>query len=116
MHPTLDSDLLIMPDPIYSINYDLVDVVVMFGFGVAGYLMKKFEYDLAPLVLAYVLGPLFEDALQQSLNLSGGNFAIFFTRPIAAVGLILALLIIISSIVPWVARTRSMIRVEEGIE
>jgi putative tricarboxylic transport membrane protein len=100
----------------YSINYNVTDVLVMFSFGVAGYLMKRFEYDLAPLVLAYVLGPLFEDALQQTMNLSNGSFAIFLTRPIAAAGTIIAFLLVISSIVPWVTKKKSKMKIKEEIE
>ena len=51
--------------------------------GLVGFLMKKFDYEPAPLVLAYILGPLFEDNLRRSLNIYGGDFSIFFRRPIS---------------------------------
>jgi len=54
----------------------------MIFFGVLGYLMKKFTYDGAPLVLAMVLGPLLDNSLRQSLLMSGGSAMIFLTRPI----------------------------------
>lgn len=56
----------------------------MLGFGVFGHLAEKFGYSLAPLVLAFVLGPLMETSLRQSLILSQGDFTIFITRPISA--------------------------------
>jgi len=56
----------------------------MWIFGILGYLMKKFGYEGAPLVLAMVIGPMMEEALRQSLILSMGSAAIFFTRPISA--------------------------------
>jgi putative tricarboxylic transport membrane protein len=55
-----------------------------------GYFMQKFGFEPAPLALAYVLSPMLETALRQSLNISGGNFSIFFSRPISLVALVLA--------------------------
>jgi putative tricarboxylic transport membrane protein len=68
----------------YSINNSVGDGIVMWVFGVLGYLMKKFNYEGAPLVLAMVIGPMMEEAMRQSLILSTGSAAIFFTRPISA--------------------------------
>jgi len=80
----------------YAINHSLVDVGLMLFFGVLGYLMRKFEYEGAPLVLAFVLTPIFDDALRQSLILSGGSFTIFFIRPISGACLILALVLLVT--------------------
>ena len=90
----------------FSINYAVMDVLIMIVFGVVGYLMKKFAYEGAPLVLAYVLGPLLEMSLRQSLTMSDGNFSIFFTRPISAVGIGVALVLVISPLLPWVGRKK----------
>jgi putative tricarboxylic transport membrane protein len=92
----------------YSINYSVMDVLIMIVFGVFGYLMRKFEYEGAPLVLAYVLGPLLEMSLRQSLTMSDGNFSIFFTRPISAVGIGIALLLVISPFLPWLGKRPAM--------
>jgi putative tricarboxylic transport membrane protein len=67
----------------YSINNSSSDVIIMILFGIAGYLMKKYDYEAAPLVLALVLGPIFENALRQSLIMAHGSFSIFITRPIS---------------------------------
>ncbi len=90
----------------YSIDYLRIDMVIMCIFGVVGYLMKKFHYDMAPLILAYVLAPIIEDTLLQSLTLSGGSFAIFLVRPIAAVCLGIALLLVLTALLPWLRRNR----------
>ena len=81
---------------VYSVNNSRVDVYLMVLFGAVGYLMQKLGYEPAPLALAYVLGPILETALRQSLTMSGGSFAIFVTRPIAGVSMavVLALLVI----------------------
>jgi len=73
---------------------DMHDVWLMLIFGVVGYLMRKLDYPMAPAVLAIVLGPLAEPALRQSLLISGGSFSIFFTRPYAAVIIVIAILLI----------------------
>lgn len=90
----------------YVINNSVVDVAIMFIFGVIGYLMRKFEYEPAPLVLAYVLTPLLENALRQSLILSGGSFGIFMVRPISAGCLAIAAALLLSSLLPMIRRKR----------
>jgi putative tricarboxylic transport membrane protein len=76
----------------YSVHNAMIDVWYMLIFGVIGYAFKKLDYPLAPLVLALVLGDLAENALRQSLIMSQGSLAIFFTRPISAVITAVALL------------------------
>jgi putative tricarboxylic transport membrane protein len=76
----------------YSLQNSLFDVWVALTFGVLGYLMKRFDYPAAPLVLALVLGPLLEMSLRQSLQISHGSLAIFVTRPGSAVLLAIGIL------------------------
>jgi putative tricarboxylic transport membrane protein len=78
----------------YSLNNNVGDVIIMGIFGVVGFLMKKFQFEPAPLVLALVLGPMLEDNLRQSLLISGGSFATFFNRPLSAFFLIVSLAIL----------------------
>ena len=72
------------------------DMLIMLVFGAIGYLMKKFDYEMAPLVMGLVLGPLVEKTFRISMIMSDGSFLIFFHRPISAVLLGLALLTLIS--------------------
>ncbi len=81
----------------YTLNNNWADVVVMGIFGVVGYLMKRFNIEAAPLVLALILGPLLEDHLRRSLLISKGSFLIFVTRPISASFMIVSILILASS-------------------
>ena len=67
----------------YAVNDRMLDIWYMLLFGVVGYVFKKLDYPLAPLVLALVLGDLAENALRQSLIMSQGSLIIFFTRPIS---------------------------------
>jgi putative tricarboxylic transport membrane protein len=70
------------------------DCWVMFAFGVLGWLMKRYDWPAAPMVLGLVLGPLFENTLRQSLTLSHGSGMIFLSRPISAVLIACAVLAI----------------------
>jgi putative tricarboxylic transport membrane protein len=79
--------------------------------GVFGYLMKKFNYEGAPLILAMVLGPMMENALRQSLMISRGSFLIFFTRPIS---LILFGTAIILLLLPILGKFRRKVAMAEG--
>jgi putative tricarboxylic transport membrane protein len=90
----------------YSVSHSTFDLYLMILFGAVGYLMRKFGYESAPLVLAFVLGPMLEQSLRQSLLISGGSFAIFVTRPISGLALGAALLLLLSNCVPYVRRYR----------
>jgi putative tricarboxylic transport membrane protein len=76
---------------VYSQANSVEDCWLLAGFGLLGWLMKRYDWPAAPMVLGLVLGPLFETALRQSLTLSHGSFAIFVARPISAVLLAVAL-------------------------
>ncbi len=77
---------------VFATDNNLADVWVMVIFGIIGYVMRKMGYPAAPMVLALVLGPMVEMSLRQSLTISHGNVAIFFTRPISAVLSLFAIL------------------------
>jgi len=88
----------------YTSSNASFDLILMAVFGVLGYLMKKFGYEAAPLVLAVVLGPIMEANFRQSLVMSQGSFLIFFSRPISGITFGIAALLLISTIVPFVKR------------
>jgi putative tricarboxylic transport membrane protein len=81
----------------YSINYSVADVIIMTIFGITGYILRKYDYEVAPMILAYILGPLMERSFRQSLMMSDGKFSIFIERPISAVALGIAVLLLLSS-------------------
>jgi putative tricarboxylic transport membrane protein len=93
----------------YSLNNSVMDLLIMIFFGVVGYLLRKFGYEVAPLVLAFVLGPIMETSLRQSLIISKGSFKIFIDRPIALAGILLSILVFSSSILPWFRGKREVI-------
>jgi len=77
------------------------DVFLMILFGVIGYVMRKFEYEPAPLILGFILGDILEESLRRSLIMADGNFLIFFKRPISATFLGLTVLLLISNLIPF---------------
>jgi len=93
---------------VYTVSTNVWDVIVMLAFGGLGYLMKKFEYEPMPLVLAFVLGRLAEESIRQSLLLSRGSVTIFLVHPIAAGFLGAALLVVLLPLV--VPRLRTALR------
>ncbi len=88
----------------YSVNNSMFDVWMMVGFGLLGYAMKKLKYPIVPLILAMVLGNLVEKSLRQALVLSAGSFDVFYTRPITAVFLLIALLAYCSPLIRMALR------------
>jgi putative tricarboxylic transport membrane protein len=86
----------------YAVHSSMLDIWYMLLFGVIGYVFKKLDYPIAPLVLALVLGDLAETALRQSLIISQGSLAIFFSRPIAgAITAVALFFFILPAITPW---------------
>jgi len=95
----------------YAVHNSMIDIWYMLIFGVIGYVFKKLDYPLAPLVLALVLGDMAENALRQSLIMSQGSVAIFFARPIS--GLITAVAVfffIMPVLTPWWRKMRGVPR------
>ena len=96
----------------YSLNSTTFDILIMIVFGMIGYWMRKTDYEGAPLVLALVLGNLFENALRQSLMLSDGSFLIFLNRPIAAIFFWIAVALLLFPLLPWLKQRRPAVGVE----
>ena len=94
----------------YSVHSSMLDVWYMLIFGVIGYVFKKLDYPLAPLVLALVLGDLAENALRQSLIMSQGSVLIFFNRPISgAISAVALFFFALPLITPWWRRLRARV-------
>jgi len=81
----------------YSINNSIFDILIMIFFGVVGYVLRKFQYEEAPLLLAFILGPMLEQAFRQSLIMSNGHLSIFFLRPISLGALALSISLFVST-------------------
>jgi putative tricarboxylic transport membrane protein len=98
---------------VYCSSNNVFDVYVMIGFGILGYLMRKTGYEPAPLVLAFVLGPMLENNLRKALILSQGDLTTFVSRPISAVCLAVAAVLLISPLLPALRRKREAVALDE---
>ncbi len=92
----------------YSPRNTLFDVWVALVFGVLGFVMKKRRWPLAPLILGFVLGDMFERALRQSLSLGSGSPVIFFSRPISAI-------LLVATVISTVGLVRVLRRVPKPV-
>lgn len=99
--------LLIVLAGAYSVNNDFVDMVIVIVFGLIGWLMKKTGFDPGPLVLAFVLGPILEQAFRQSMLLSHGSAGIFLSRPISGTLIVVIMLMILLSVLVPLLKRRS---------
>jgi putative tricarboxylic transport membrane protein len=99
---------------VFSLNYSSVEVALMIGFGVFGYLARKFQFEMAPLVLAIVIGPMMENNLRLALTISQGDPWIFIQKPISAVFIIVSVVLLISPFIPWLGKRRK--KLQEKVE
>ncbi len=90
----------------YSVSNSTMDVWIMLVMGGVGYGLRKFGFDLAPVALGLVLGPMLELSLRQSLAMSGGDYAIFVQRPISVTMLILGLILLGLALKPLVFKDK----------
>jgi putative tricarboxylic transport membrane protein len=85
---------------VYAVNNTVVDVWIMAGTGLLGYVLRKFDFEIAPIILGLVLAPMIELTFRQSLAMSGGDYTIFFVRPITAVMLAVGLALLLLGLRP----------------
>jgi putative tricarboxylic transport membrane protein len=88
---------------VYAVNNSVVDVWIMAATGLLGYVLRKFDFEIAPIVLGLVLAPMMELSFRQSLAMSAGHYGIFVTRPIAAVMLGIGLVLLLLGLRPFFA-------------
>ncbi|MGQ0752548.1 MAG: tripartite tricarboxylate transporter permease [Betaproteobacteria bacterium] len=104
LFPTI---LTFMAIGVYSVNNLDLDVYMTVMFGLLGFVFLKLRLEPAPLILAFVLGPLMEENLRRALLISRGDFTVFFTRPISAGFLIATAVLLIIMILPTVRMRRN---------
>jgi putative tricarboxylic transport membrane protein len=88
----------------FATSHSTFDVVLMFGFGLFGYLLRLARISVIPVVIAFFLGPLLEGAVRRSLLMSGGDLAIFTQKPIALAFLLLTVVTVLVMVFQGVRR------------
>jgi putative tricarboxylic transport membrane protein len=101
LYPTI---LLFCIVGVYAVNSSLVDVGIMAVMGLLGYLLRKMDFEIAPIVLGVVLAPILEFSFRQALAMSDGKYAIFIQRPISVTFLGVALTMILLGLKPLISK------------
>jgi putative tricarboxylic transport membrane protein len=97
---------------IYSINSLPANVMFIGLFGLVGYILIKFDFEPAPLLLGFVLGKLMEENLRRALILSHGEMTTFIERPISAILLAVAVILLVIALLPSIQQGRNEVFVE----
>jgi putative tricarboxylic transport membrane protein len=92
---------------VYSINNDPSDVLLTALFGLAGYVLIKFGFEPAPMLLGFVLGRLMEEKLRQALILARGDLTTFIQNPVSAVLLLVSLGIVVVAVLPAIRKEKN---------
>jgi len=88
---------------VYSVNNSILDIWLMTGFGLLGYLLRRLKYDLAPLVLALVLGPMMERSFREAMMISRGDLSVFLSRPISGTILLVGAIVLAAPLlIAWI--------------
>ena len=90
---------------VYAVNSSVVDVWIMLAMGMLGYVLRKLDFETAPIVLGLVLAPMMELSLRQSLAMSAGSYAIFVTRPISVTLLAVGAVLVVLALRPFITRS-----------
>lgn len=99
---------------VFASSNNVFDLCVMIAFGIFGYLARKLGYEAAPLVLAFVLGSMMENKLRTALILSAGDLTTFLTKPISAVCLTVAAIMLLMPLIPVLGKKREQVALEDG--
>jgi putative tricarboxylic transport membrane protein len=99
----------------YSLLNDVFSVYIFIAFGIMGYILRKLHFEPGPMIMSFILAPLIENALRQSLLMSSGSMAIFVTRPISGTLMALFGLVLIGQLyVCYKKRCSRVCQLEQG--
>lgn len=93
---------------IYGIKFSTFDLFLLLGFGLMGLVMRLNGFPLAPLILALILGDLMEENMRRALQISGGDWTTFLTKPISATLLAIAMVSLLAPILVRLMRRRTV--------
>ena len=91
---------------VYGLSNSVIEVLIVYVIGAAGFLMRIYDFPVAPAILGAILGPMMEAQFRRALSISQGEYTVFFTRPLSLVLLLLALaILILPYLIPKVMET-----------
>ncbi|AHK19769.1 tripartite tricarboxylate transporter permease [Yersinia similis] len=94
---------------VYAVHSTTFDLLLMVGLGIFGYLLRKMNFPMSPLILGFVLGEMLEQNLRRALSISNGDYTILWSSTIAQSLLILAVIVLILPLLLWIVRKRRQI-------
>jgi putative tricarboxylic transport membrane protein len=97
---------------IYSINNAPADVIIAAVFGIIGYWLAKHEFEPAPMILGFVLGPLMEENLRRAMLIARGDWTVFLTRPISGTLIAISVFLLVIAALPLIRKRRDEVFVE----
>src|SRR5438309_8039348 len=97
---------------VYSVNNAPADAIMVAAFGLVGYWLVKHDFEPAPMLLGFVLGPLMEENLRRAMLIARGDPTTFITRPLSGVLLGLAALLLVLALLPMIRQQRDVVFVE----
>lgn len=92
----------------YGVNNNVFDVGMLFFFGFFGYILRRLDFELAPLILGFVLGPVLENSARQALIMSAGGLSIFFSSTVSTVLLVLSLFVVGTAVYSGIKQRRKL--------
>ena len=98
----------------FSLSNSTFDIYLMAIFGVLGYVLRKINCEPAPMLLGFILGPMMEEYLRRAMLISRGDASVFVTRPLSAILLTVAVVLLISVLLPAIRSKREEVFTEEG--
>jgi putative tricarboxylic transport membrane protein len=96
----------------YSVNNATSDVIIAGVFGLIGYWLVKHDFEPAPAMLGFVLGPLMEENLRRAMLIARGDVMVFLYRPISAMLIVVAAFLLVIALLPMIRRRREEVFVE----
>lgn len=90
----------------YGISRSVMDLVILYGVGLAGFFMRRYDFPTSPVIIGMILGPLAEQQFRRAMTISQGDLSVFVTRPLSASILALALLVVLTPLILRLVRGR----------
>jgi putative tricarboxylic transport membrane protein len=97
---------------VYSLNTSTFEIMLALAFGLFGYWLYKHDFEAAPLLLGFILGPMMEESLRKAMSLARGDVLEILMRPLTGTLLALAAILLVAAILPTVRKQRETVFVE----
>ncbi len=92
----------------YGISRSVFDLALLYGIGVMGFIMRRYDFPTSPVVIGMILGPLAEQQFRRAMTISQGDMTVFLTRPISVTLILIAILaLVVPAVLRWRARRRA---------